>query len=212
MVDYCSASKLYDYGLPRGSIPNPGRIAESVDASADSITLGEHGFSAGDRVRFRAEAGGSLPTGLSAGVEYYAIPLTDSTFSVSLTDGGAAVDLSSAGARVKVIAPLPLDAAITWASRLVDDMLPAALVPLTLPVPPIVEMTTAELAIWKISTRAGSVPKSLGDIFDLAKKRLERWATGVPIRGENAPEPAGLAASASVPYLDPRGWNRFGGL
>lgn len=210
MVDYCAVSKLYDYGLPRGSLANPGRIAASVDSVADSIELDQHGFSDGDRVRFRAEANGSLPTGLSAGVDYYALPLTESTFSVSLTDGGGAVDLSSTGARVKVIAPLPLDAAISWASRLVDDMLPAALVPLALPVPPIVEMTTAELAIWKISTRGGSVPKSLGEVFDFAKKRLERWAMGVPIRGENAPEPAGLAAS--LPRSDPSGWDRFGGL
>jgi hypothetical protein len=49
-------------------------------------------------------------------------------------------------------------------------------------------------------------------VFDAAMKRLERWGTGVPIRGENAPPAGGLSVTATLPYSDTRGWTRFGGL
>jgi hypothetical protein len=53
---------------------------------------------------------------------------------------------------------------------------------------------------------------SFSEIVDAARKRLERWATGVPLRGENVPEPANLAASASAPAADTSGWKTWGSL
>jgi hypothetical protein len=209
-VDYCEASDLYAYGLTRGAIPNPGRLIASVSTSADTLSLDVHGFAADDPVTFRAEAGGSLPGPLVAGTTYYVIPVTESTFQVSATEGGDAIDLTSAGENILVITPLPIAAAISFASRLVDDCLPAHVVPLEEPIADIVKMTTAELAIWKLTAGKGSA-KTISEMVDAARKRLERWGKGVPIRGTNAPTPANLAASASVPYLDSRGWNRFGG-
>jgi hypothetical protein len=184
----------------------------SASASANTIALDVHGFDEGDPVSFRAEAGGSLPAPLVEGTTYYAVPAGDNAFSVAATAGGAAIDLTTAGALYIVIAPLPIAPAIAWASRVIDDMLPAHIVPLTEPVPEIVRMTAAELAAGKLASRGGFASKSLTEIVDLARKRLERWAQGIPIRGENAPEPAGLAVSATAPYRDVRGWQRFGGL
>jgi hypothetical protein len=184
----------------------------SVSASANTITLADHGFETGDPVTFRAEAGGSLPAPLAEGTTYYAIAVTDSTFSVAASGGGAAVDITSAGSNVVVIAPLPIAAAIEWASRIVDDMLPAHVLPLDV-VPAIVEMTTAELAAGKLARRSGAASKSLTEIVDAADKRLKRWAEGIPLRdGSGTPAPANKATSATVPYADRRGWNRYGGI
>jgi len=181
-----------------------------VDSNAIALDL--HGFAADDPITFRAEAGGSLPAPLEAGVTYYAIPVTDGAFSVAAAASGAAIDLTTAGERVLVIGRLPLAAACAWASRLIDDMCPAHLVPFTEPVPEIVRMTAAELAAGKVLAISGNASESLSAIVDAAAKRLERWAKGVPISGANATAPVQLAASASLPYRDPRGWNRFGGL
>ncbi len=124
---YCAASDLYDFGMPRGAATNPGHLIASVSAGANTLELDQHGFAAGNPVLFRAEAGGSLPSPLVEGTTYYAIPVTESTFSVAATDGGAAIDLTTAGSRILVIAPLPVTQAIAWASRIIDDMLPAHL-------------------------------------------------------------------------------------
>lgn len=207
---YCAASDLYDFGLPRGAVANPGHLIASVSAGANTLELDQHGFSEDNPVLFRAEAGGSLPAPLVEGTTYYAIPVNESTFSVAATEGGSAIDLTTAGSRILVIAPLPVAQAIAWASRIIDDMLPAHLVPLTAPIHELVKMTCAELAAHKLLK--GAAPKSLTATVDEARKRLERWATGVPLRGENVPQAANTAVSASVPYRDARGWNRYGGL
>lgn len=211
-IAYAVASDLYSHGLPRGSLPNPGRLAASVDVTSNTFALDQHGFSLNDPVTFRAESGGTLPTPLAPGVVYFAIPVTDDAFALSVTASGSSVDLTTAGARVLVIAPLPIASAISWASRVIDNMLPAHIVPLVAPIPEIVVMTCAELAAGKLLRRQGAESKSLGEIVDAATKRLERWAAGIPIRGDStAQTPANLAARASIPFSDARGWSRFGG-
>lgn len=207
---YCAQGDLYAFGLPRGAVPNPGRVVDAANASTDTIPLGEHGFATGDPVSFRADANGSLPAPLVEGVGYFAIATTDEAFSVSASPGGAVIDLTTAGEGIVVIAPLPIAGAIAWASRIIDENAPAHLVPFSLPVPEIVKMTCAELAAGKLLS--GSQSKSLADMVDAAVKRLAKWAAGVPIRGENAPAPANLATSASVPFNDSRGWQQFGGI
>lgn len=208
---YCEPANLHDFGLPRGAVPNPGRVASSVSTASNWIELEGHGFASGDAVLFRAERGGVLASPLAAGVTYYALPVTDDTFRVSETVGGSAVDLTTEGEGVIVIAPLPILESISWASRLIDDMLPAHVVPLTAPYPAIVVMTCAELASGKLLGSNGAKSKSLTEMVDFARTRLARWAKGVPIRGENAPKAANLAVVATLPYDDARGWNRYGG-
>lgn len=213
MSEYCSPSDLYSYGLPRGALANPGRVAASVSAATDSFVLGEHGFSTDDPVTFRAEADGNLPSPLVEGVIYYAVVSFSDTFSVAASVGGAPIDLTTDGMNVIVIAPLPIQAAIQWASSIIEDMVPAHLVPFEAPIHDLVRATCAELAAGKLLTIIGAGNKSLSEMIDAAHKRLARWARGVPLRGENVPKRANLAVgatSASTP--DPTGWRRYGGI
>ncbi len=190
-----------------------GRLVGGVSAALNAIELDGHGLALDDACSFRAEAGGSLPSPLAEGATYYAIPLDDNRFSVAAAAGGAAIDLTTAGARAVVIVPAPVAKAIAWASRLIDDMLPAHVVPLAEPYPEIIRMTCAELAAAKLLALAGSESRTISEIADAARKRLDRWGKGVPIRGDNAPAAAGLAAGAAVgTATDTRGWRRFGGI
>lgn len=214
MSDYCQESDLYDFGVTRGAIPNPARsVAEVVEASS-TFQLGEHGFSAGTPVMLHADGLGSLmPPPLVEGTPYYALPTGDNTFQVAATEGGPAIELTGPGARIMAGAALPKAAAIRWASAIIEDMLPAHVVPLTAPYPPVIVVTTAELAANKLLSRTGSASAALMALVDAANKRIERWAKGVPIRGENAPTThTNLAVAASLPVSDARGWHRFGGL
>lgn len=213
---YCSASDVYDHGIPRGSIPSQARVAASASTSADAITLEQHGFETDTPVRFRAEAGGSLPSPLAEGTTYYAIAVDEDTFQVTAAEGGSAIDLTTAGERIVVIGPSPMDAAREFGSRAVDDLLPAHVVPIDeSAVPPIVRITAAELAAWKlVGATGGQQSKALADIITAAQARIDRWAKGVPVRNPDAPAPANLAVSAGASSAcnDSRGWNRYGGL
>lgn len=212
MASYCSQADLYSFGLPRGGTPNPGRLASTVESDDDTIELDVHGFSLGDPVRLRAESGGALPAPLTAGATYYAVPVDESHFKLSATAGDGAIDFTADGTRVVVIAPLPIDAAILWASRIIDDMLPAHAVPLEEPYHELIIATCAELAAGKLLALRGSASKSLGEMIQYAQKRLERWGKGVPLRGANVPPAANLAVGTSAPHSDTRGWSRYGGL
>jgi hypothetical protein len=174
-----------------------------------------HGFALDDEVVFRPDGvNASLPAPLVEGTTYYAKPLSQFSFQVAATPGGSEIDLTTDGLYVLVIAPLNVAAAIEWASSIIDDMLPAHVVPMTEPYASIVVVTCAELAAGKLAARAGSSSASLTAVLDTARKRLERWAQGVPIRGVNAPDThTNTAASAtSSTVADPRGWSRFGGI
>lgn len=209
---YCEPADLYAYGLARGALTNVGRLAGSVSVASGAIELDGHGFALNDALSMRAEGGGAMPSPLVVGTTYTAIPVDGSHFRVAAQAGGVAIALTTAGSRLVVIAPLPIAFAIAWASRILDDMLPAAVVPLASPYPEVVKMTAAELAIWKLATFTGNASGSITQMIDFAQKRIARWASGVPIRGTNAPAPAGLAVNAAVARSDSRGWLRYGGI
>lgn len=211
MVDYCDPADLHEFGLPRGSTPNPARLVGSVSASGDYFALDGHEYYTGEELRFRAEAGGSLPSPLVALTTYYAIRLDDARFQVSAALGGSPIDLTTSGASVLVISRLPIASAIAYASALVDDMVPNAVVPMTTPFSPVIRATTAEIAAAKLGYYAGANARSLTDVLDAAQKRLLRWSQGKPVRGVDAPKAAGLSVAASVGLSDTRGWDRFGG-
>lgn len=213
---YCSISDLYAHGLPRGATPNPGRCLASA---ADSVcTLDVHGFVTGDEILFRPAGDGVMPSGLDSGVTYYAQAETEHTFRVRATADGAALTFATAEDPLVVIAPLNREAAIEWADRMIDDMTVGQAVPFDdasiYPdgVPPIIRMTSAELAAGKLLAVTGSASRSLADTVDAAVKRIERWSKGVPVRGTPAESRVNLAAPATVPVYDARGWRRFGGL
>ena len=207
MTAYCVAADLYDHGIPRGGLPNPGRIVSSASAATDILTLEGHGLRADQQVTFRAESGGSLPAGLVAGTTYYAIPLTDSTFQVSASSGGSAVNITTAGTNTILITSLPFDAVIEWASAMVDDFLPAHAVPLTSPYPPSVVAVTADLAAWRMLAVLGGATEGVTSKLEEAKRLLDRWAKAIPLRGgTNIPAATGLACVATAAATDPRGW------
>lgn len=209
---YCTDADLYANGLVRGAIPNPGRTLAGVSSGVCSLDV--HGFAADDPVSFRA-SGGALPSPLVEGVTYFANPLTESSFAVRATANGS--DLTVADndqdPAIVVFTPLAsiLAAARAWASRILDDMLPAHVAPIFDTVPEIVRMTAAELAIGKVLQQQGAASKSLSDIVAAAQKRIERWATGVPLRGGDAPAQANLSVAGAA-ATDARGWRTFGGL
>lgn len=216
MVDLCEPRDLWDNGLPRGAVANPGRPAARIDPAADTITINEHNFFDGDTVRLRPAAGGSMPGGVVEGQSYFVKVVDDARFQLEVAEGAGAVDIQTAGLSVIVVAPVNYTAACAWASGVICDMVPAHAVPFLDPVPPILRTTAAELAARKIMNVTGSgEPVSLTAMADAAFKRVERWATGVPIRDANATEAANLAASStstSAAAADPRGWGRYGGL
>ena len=59
----------------------PAGLVLSASNSGNVVTSAGHGFNTGDIVRFT----GTMPTGLSTGVQYFAIPLTPTTFMVAST-------------------------------------------------------------------------------------------------------------------------------
>lgn len=213
-MDYCDKADLYAYGVPRGSIPNPGHLVSSVDVATNTFTVAEHGLADGDVFTLRPEGGGTMAAPLVAGVQYFARDTTDNTWSAAATAGGAAIDLTTTGARMVLVVPLNKAAAITWASSMLDQFLPAHAVPLPgAPIPPILRSTCAELAAGKLTRLMGRNSKTITTMVDDAGKLVARWGKGVPIRGVDAPGThTNLARAATAPFRDPSGWNQNGGI
>ncbi len=215
-MDYCDPADLYSYGLPRGSVPNAARLVASTDTTANTFTLGDHGLADNDPFMLRPEGGttASMAAPLTANVTYYAAVVSDHQFSARAAPDGAVIDLTTAGARMVLVVPLPIPAAITWASSVLDQFLPAHAAPLEgMPIPPVLRATCAELAAGKVLKVMGRQSKTITDMIKDASVLVQRWAKGVPIRGENAPEThTNLARPATAPWCDRRGWQRFGGI
>lgn len=212
MSAYCTKGDLYANGLPRGALPNPGRLVADVAEATDVLTLDGHGFTTNDVLVFRAEGSGSLPSPLVAGTTYYAIAASDSTFQVAASVDGAAIDLTTAGSGIVVSTPLPFDAAIAWASAMANDFLPAHVVPLEAPYPPLVVTVAADLAIARLMMITGGRSADyVAEKMAGAQKLLSKWGRNIPLRGDNVPAPAGLSAVATTTARDPRGWLTDGG-
>lgn len=218
-MPYCTKADCYLYTPAlRSALRNPGRPADSASASDDTITLDVHGFVLNDKITLRPEAGGSLPRPLVQSTIYFALPVDEARFQLADAADGSAIDLTTDGARIVIITPINFDAAISWASAIIDDQIPAHAVPLVAPYPLIVVMTCAELAGGKLL--GGSESQSLSAIIDFAIKRLARWATGIPLRGANTATQQATQISVSndapsprsLPCTDREGWGRFGGL
>lgn len=81
MAVYCARAEMLAF-LPSGGLPNPARVATG-SATGDYLESDGHGLADGAEVIVRAEAGGSVPTGLTEGTTYYAIVLSASRFKLS---------------------------------------------------------------------------------------------------------------------------------
>jgi len=67
----------------------------NVNLGSDDITYNINGLIDNQIVQFSST--NTLPAGLTAGVRYFIISATDTSFQVSLTSGGAAIDITSQG-------------------------------------------------------------------------------------------------------------------
>jgi hypothetical protein len=202
---YATRTDLYKYGLPRGMLANPGRLAAEAEDSTDIFELDGHGFDTDTPLMFRAEEGGTMPAPLVEGTIYYAIRLSDSTFKVAATPGGAAINLTTDGASVIVSTALPVDEVLEFYSRFADAFLPSHMVPLEAPYPITVTALVAELAAKKLLLIAGQSSASMTEMETGARAQLERWAKGIPLRDSRATASANLAYSESS-TTDPRKW------
>ena len=213
MTDYCSARDVYAFGIPPGAVSEEARLVPGgADVTANTLSLDNHGFETDDPLQVREDGvGGAMPAPLVEGTPYYAKPVDQHAFQLAAAPGGAAIDLTTTGGRLRVVAPLPIAQACAWASRILDDMLPAHVVPFdALAIPELVRMTAAELAAWKLTSRAGSSSVALSEMLKEARARLDRWAKNhVPVRGETDAPRASLAV-VSATRRDVAGWRRFG--
>jgi hypothetical protein len=90
--------------LPYDTAPLPfGDPIEGItctSAAPGVITAQGYAPTLNDTVQFTFLAGGSIPSGLSVGTNYYVVSPVGNTFSVSLTKGGAAITTASTGANL----------------------------------------------------------------------------------------------------------------
>jgi hypothetical protein len=193
--------------LPSGGLPNSARVATG-SASGDYIDCDQHGLAANDPVTFRAEVGGSLPTGLVEGTVYYAIVVSTSRIQVAATAGGAAINLTTAGANFVMWRELPWAAWIYAAARDCDSFLPAHVVPVVEPYPAVLVTANADLAGVRGLLATGGADIDYGARLDQIGKRLTMWAKALPLRGDarSTQSPVNLAITASAGATDPRGW------
>lgn len=78
----------------------------SCTVSGDTITATAHGISANDLVRFTAT---TMPTGLVAGQEYYAVSVGTNTFKVAETRDGTPVTTTTSGTSVQYMKDLRIE-------------------------------------------------------------------------------------------------------
>lgn len=78
----------------------------TANATSNTITVTGRALETGQAVRVVA-IDGTLPGGLSAGVNYYAVNVSGSTCGLSVTPGGSAVDFTTAGTGTLLIDQLP---------------------------------------------------------------------------------------------------------
>ncbi len=173
------------------------------------LTLNAHGLETDDPVTLRAVAGGTLSAPLVAGTVYFAIRLSSSTFSLAAAPAGSAINLTSDGVSMIVTRADPdFDGEIEATSRWIDRFLPAHLVPLGVhePVPADIKRICADVTSRRMLVIAGKTAESVTAIELEGKAQLDRFVTGIPLRGVATPARSNLAITVAAGTLDPRGW------
>lgn len=184
--------------ISSGEIAGSSRLVESALAATDVLTLDGHGFETDDPITVRATEGGALSAPLVEGTIYFAIRLTNGTFSLAATTGGSAINLTTDATSMVVTRDPAYDDVIEYYSRFCDGYIPANLVPLQQPIPVTVKTIVARLsgkALMNIDGKSSAIVEA-EEL--LAQKQLERWALGLPIREATATGPSNLAVSARV--------------
>jgi hypothetical protein len=211
---YCTTADVYRF-VPPGVLEVPGRLVSAVSSTSEVITLAGHGLSTDQEVLFRAESGGSLPSPLVAGTTYYAIVLTADTFQVATAAGGGAINLTTAGTNVILVVPLQWTAWIAECSAMVEQTMPAHVVPClnsdgSIPEP--VRVYTAALVALRALAHVGAETAAVQGQMEFWSKQADKWGRGVPLRGVDVPASANCAITRSGYSVDPRGWDRGTGM
>lgn len=206
---YCSRGDVNRW-LPAGEITGWSRLSAAARASNDTFELDGHGLETDDAVRVRAaDVTGTLPVPLVEGTTYYAIRVSNAQFKLAAAPAGAAIDLTADGIDVIVAKEPPYDAVIEAYSRWVDTFLPAHAVPLTTPLADefaLVRMLVAKLSAKALLNLDGKSSEIVNAEELAAKAQLERFAKGLPVRGDTGTR-TNLAVSKSLGAVaDPRGW------
>jgi hypothetical protein len=211
-MPYCSAKDV-NAVLPQGSLSNPGRLLESVDVTAGVLRLGDHGFVIDDEVTFRAEGCGSLSEPLDPDVTYFVVPQGPHAFRLKASaDATVELQLYSEGGDTLVIAAIPWAKSLDWGAAMVDSYLPGHALPLSPPYHPRLVYWNAVFTAQRLLSWCGSASADLNSTLAEARKDLEPYAKGLPLRGENSPPRANLAISATSPPRDKRGWRAGEGV
>jgi hypothetical protein len=84
--------------VPAGAVAADGATTFTASSSDDLFTATvHHSFANDTRVLLEPLVGNNLPGGASAGVTYYVVNASGTTFKLSATPGGAAINLTSSG-------------------------------------------------------------------------------------------------------------------
>ncbi len=90
-MGYCQLDDVYTLALAAPAFVVRPRPFDAADAASATIRVKAHGASLLDVILFEVTEGGTLPTGISAFLPYYPLPVSSDLLRVSLTSGGPAI-------------------------------------------------------------------------------------------------------------------------
>lgn len=203
---YSTRGDVYLAGLPRGSAGQRARAVASVDATANTLEIANHGLDLDTPVQMQVDADTVLPAPLSTSAVYYAKPLedSDSLLQIAATPGGAAIDLTTAGTgsiRLFVPVGLLLDRLCEYYSRWFDGKAIAHGVPFTAPYP--VEATTS-VAV-RVAAHAsrligrGAEGEKLYEQETILLRDIDALVLGMRLRNDAVTTPSTNLARGSSP-------------
>ena len=217
-VIYCEHEDLYRYGgLPRGVLAEQARPVASVDVTANSFELADHGLSLDDAVVMVLESGATAPSPIVAGTLYYALPVygRPDRLRLATAPGGGAIDITNAGAGAFGLlyddSEAKSEAARRYGSRQLDQYCVAHGVPFMRNsdgvYPAQVVAFSAKLAVQELLRGLGRRIDSVWEAADGVRADLTKWqVTGVPFRDARATAATNLAIRGTIVNADPRGW------
>jgi hypothetical protein len=218
MPPYCTKADALSW-VTQGSVTNPRRAIAAVHTDTDTLAADDHRLATGSEVQLwlPRNGAGEMAEPLVEGAVYYAIRLSDSTFQVAATPADAAaaspVNITSEGCNMKLGAQIPWDAYIEGRSAKLDEQAIGNAFPLAdgEPIPIVVRDLVSIQVLGDAARFVGKTDIDLSEEQERARKELEIWATGKPLRAKEAPAPTNTAVSGprlSGSAADPRGWSR----
>jgi hypothetical protein len=218
MPAYCTKDDALNW-VTHGSVTNPRRTIAAVHTDTDTLVVDDHRLKTGYDVQIwlPRNGAGEMAEPLIEGTVYYAIRLSDSTFQVAATPADAAaanpIDITSEGCDMKLVAQIPWDAYIEGRSAKLDEQAIGNAFPLAEgePVPIVVRDLVSIQVLGDAMRFVGDTDVDLSEEQERARKELEIWATGKPLRAKEAPAPTNTAVSGprlSGSAADSRGWSR----